>query len=145
MEWSVNMDGSGAERNRELDTRHVPTSEHPPFPLLQLNPSAMSVVSQRVCSFPPPRVLNTSKSPESPFLCRTLRFTRKLLPVSQQTVQSERAGTLTNVFPLVSYLDFFLHCEARRCGQVAHDGWLPRLLLPLPKHLHLQRLLPTRS
>ena len=56
------MDGSGAERNRELDTRHVPTPEHPPFPLLQLNPSAMSVVSQRVCSFPPPRVLNTSKS-----------------------------------------------------------------------------------
>jgi len=38
--------------------------------------------SKRVSSFPSPRVPTLSKFTESPFLRRTLRFTRKLLPVS---------------------------------------------------------------
>ena len=78
--------------------------------------------SKRVHTPPPPRVLRTIGFLESPFLRRTLRFTRKLLPVSQQTriIRNEREW-LTAIFPPVPRSGNF-RFEARRCGQVVHDG-----------------------
>ena len=99
--------------DRKLYTCHVPTSDS----ILSSRRDLISTQAfyhvrrklKRVSSFPPSRVLNTSKFTESPFLRRTLCFTRKLLPVSQQirTVRNEREW-LTTIFPPVPRFGIFL-------------------------------------
>ena len=119
--------GSGTERNRKLDVRHVPTPEypHPLFsPFVNLfRPQSFHNVrrkSKRVSSSSLLRVLNTPKFSESPFLRRTLRFTRKLLPVSQQTRMNQNEREWLNLSLLSP--TFFFYRKVRYYGQVAHDG-----------------------
>ena len=115
--WSGSGTGSEVRHPRRAESR---TSSPLVATSLQLKHVRRKL--KHVSSLPPPRVLNTSKFSESPFLRHTLCFTRKLLPVSQQTriIRNEREW-LTIIFPLAPRSGIF-RFEARRCGQVAHDG-----------------------
>ena len=91
---AVERERRGSVRERELDIRDVPAPERPLLATRDFTSTRafyhVRRESKRIHTPPPPRVLNTLGFPESPFLRRTLRFTRKLLPVSQQTVQCNR-------------------------------------------------------